>query len=76
MWIMEGRSVVAAEETKRLSFEHARYTSPYLAFVPVEWFGQAADPGTPFGHVYLQRPTIEQTLDVLRRFGEEVVQKA
>lgn len=26
--------------------------------------------------VYLQRPTIEQTLDVLRRFGEEVVQKA
>jgi probable F420-dependent oxidoreductase len=26
--------------------------------------------------VYLQRPTIEQTLDVLRRFGEEVVRKA
>jgi probable F420-dependent oxidoreductase len=26
--------------------------------------------------VYLQRPTIEQTLDVLRQFGEEVVRKA
>ena len=26
--------------------------------------------------VYLQRPTIEQTLDVLQRFGEEVVRKA
>lgn len=46
--------------TPTLSFEHARYTSRYLAFVPVEWFGQAADPGTPFGHVYLQRPTAQQ----------------
>jgi len=26
--------------------------------------------------VYLQRPTIEQTLDVLQRFGEDVVRKA
>ena len=26
--------------------------------------------------VYLQRPTIEQTLDLLHRFGEEVVRKA
>ena len=26
--------------------------------------------------VYLQRPTIEQTLDVLHRFGEEVVRNA
>jgi hypothetical protein len=26
--------------------------------------------------VYLQRPTIEQTTDVLQRFGEEVVRKA
>jgi probable F420-dependent oxidoreductase len=26
--------------------------------------------------VYLQRPTIEQTMDVLQRFGEEVVRKA
>ena len=46
--------------TPTLSFEHTRYTSRYLAFVPVEWFGQAADPGTPFGHVYLQRPTAQQ----------------
>ena len=26
--------------------------------------------------VYLQRPTIEQTLETLQRFGEEVVRKA
>jgi hypothetical protein len=54
--------------TPTLSFEHARYTSPYLAFVPVEWFGQAADPGTPFGHVYLQRPTAAQQA-LFTRYG-------
>ena len=25
--------------------------------------------------LYLQRPTIEETLDVMQRFGEEVVRK-
>ncbi len=54
--------------TPTLSFEHARYTSRYLAFVPVEWFGQAADPGTPFGHVYLQRPTPQQQA-LFARYG-------
>jgi hypothetical protein len=26
--------------------------------------------------LYLQRPTIEETLEVIHRFGEEVVRKA
>lgn len=54
--------------TPTLSFEHTRYTSRYLAFVPVEWLGQAADPGTPFGHVYLQRPTAQQQA-LFARYG-------
>jgi Domain of unknown function (DUF929) len=54
--------------TPTLSFEHARYTSTYLAFVPVEWFGQAADPSTPFGHAYLQRPTAQQQA-LFARYG-------
>jgi Domain of unknown function (DUF929) len=54
--------------TPTLSFEHARYTSKYLAFDPVEWFGQAADPGTPFGHAYLQRPTAQEQ-DLFARYG-------
>jgi len=44
-----------------LTFAKAEYTSKYLAFTPVEWFGEAADPSTPFGHVYLQQPTSQQT---------------
>lgn len=46
--------------TPTLSFARARYTSRYLSFVPVEWYGEATDPSTPFGHVYLQRPTTAQ----------------
>jgi hypothetical protein len=46
--------------TATLSFAKASYTSKYLAFVPVEWFGEATDPSTPFGHVYLQQPTAQQ----------------
>ncbi len=30
----------------------------------------------PFSVVYPQRPTIEETPDVIQRFGEEVVRKA
>jgi len=40
-----------------MTFESAKYTSKYLTFTPVEWFGEAADPSTPFGHVYFQHPT-------------------
>lgn len=43
-----------------LSFYKSGYTSKYLAFAPVEWYGEAADPSTPFGHVYLQQPTAQQ----------------
>jgi hypothetical protein len=46
--------------TPTLSFAKARYTSRYLAFVPVEWYGEKPDPHTPFGHVYLQHPTARQ----------------
>jgi hypothetical protein len=43
-----------------LSFYKASYTSKYLTFTPVEWFGEADDPSTPFGHVYLQQPTAQE----------------
>jgi len=46
--------------TPTLSFENARYTSKYLTFSPVEWYGQAEDASTPFRHVYLQQPTAQQ----------------
>jgi hypothetical protein len=51
----------AYPSTPTLSFAKAKYTSKYLAFVPVEWYGQAEDSSTPFGHVYLQQPTAQQT---------------
>jgi hypothetical protein len=54
--------------TPTLSFENARYASKYLTFVPVEWYGQAADPGTPFGHAYLQRPTAQEQA-LFARYG-------
>jgi thiol-disulfide isomerase/thioredoxin len=58
--------------TPTLSFAKASYTSNYLAFVPVEWFGEAADPSTPFGHVYLQQPTAQQ-LALFARYGGESI---
>ena len=54
--------------TPTLSFAQAQYSSKYLAFIPVEWFGEAADPGTPFGHVYLQQPTAQQQA-LFARYG-------
>lgn len=54
--------------TPTLSFAKASYTSKYLAFVPVEWFGEAADPSTPFGHAYLQQPTAQQQA-LFARYG-------
>jgi len=54
--------------TPTLSFARATYTSKYLAFVPVEWFGEAADPRTPFGHVYVQQPTAQQRA-LFARYG-------
>lgn len=46
--------------TPTLTFASASYTSKYLEFVPVEWYGEKADPATPLGHVYLQHPTQQQ----------------
>jgi hypothetical protein len=54
--------------TPTLSFARASYTSNYVAFVPVEWFGEATDPSTPFGHVYLQQPTPQQQA-LFARYG-------
>jgi Domain of unknown function (DUF929) len=54
--------------TPTLSFARASYTSRHLAFVPVEWFGEATDPSTPFGHVYLQQPTPQEQA-LFARYG-------
>ena len=43
-----------------LSFYKSGYSSKYLSFAPVEWYGEADDASTPFGHVYLQQPTAQQ----------------
>ncbi len=54
--------------TATLSFTNARYSSRYVAFAPVEWFGEALDPSTPFGHAYLQQPTAQQQA-LFARYG-------
>ena len=46
--------------TPTLSFYKSGYTSKYVTFTPVEWFGEAADASTPFGHAYLQQLTAQQ----------------
>ena len=43
-----------------LTFYKSSYTSKYLTFTPVEWYGEADDASTPFGHVYLQQPTAQE----------------
>jgi Domain of unknown function (DUF929) len=43
--------------TPTLSFVGSSYTSRYMAFTPVEWYGEQDDASTPFGHVYLEQPT-------------------
>jgi thiol-disulfide isomerase/thioredoxin len=58
--------------TPTLSFAQASYTSKYLAFVPVEWFGEAADPSNPFGHVYLQHPTAQEQA-LFARYGSQAI---
>jgi thiol-disulfide isomerase/thioredoxin len=55
--------------TPTLSFYKSRYTSKYLAFVPVEWYGEQPDPRTPFGHAYLQHPT-EQQAALFRQYAD------
>jgi Domain of unknown function (DUF929) len=58
--------------TDTLSFAHASYTSRYAAFVPVEWYGEASDPSTPFGHVYLQQPTAQEQ-GLFARYGNNSI---
>jgi thiol-disulfide isomerase/thioredoxin len=47
--------------TPTLSFYQSSYTSNYVSFVPVEWFGEATTTSNAFGHVYLQTPTSAET---------------
>jgi hypothetical protein len=58
--------------TPTLSFCKSRYASKYLAFVPVEWYGEKTDPRTPFGHAYLQHPTAQQAALFTRYAGGSV----
>jgi thiol-disulfide isomerase/thioredoxin len=58
--------------TPTLSFAKASYSGKYLAFVPVEWYGEATDPSTPFGHVYLQQPTAQQQALFARYGGRSI----
>jgi thiol-disulfide isomerase/thioredoxin len=46
--------------TPTLSFASASYSSKYLAFARVEWYGEATDSSTPFEHAYLQQPTAQE----------------
>jgi hypothetical protein len=50
----------AYPSTPTLSFHGSTFTSKYVSFAPVEWFGQATDASTPFGHAYLEQPTAQQ----------------
>jgi thiol-disulfide isomerase/thioredoxin len=47
-------------DTPTLSFAHARYASKYLAFVPVEWYSEKPQAGTPTGYAHLEQPTPQQ----------------
>jgi hypothetical protein len=49
-----------APNTPTLSFDKAHYSSKYVSFDPVEWYGEKLDPSTPFGHVFFQHPTAQQ----------------
>jgi thiol-disulfide isomerase/thioredoxin len=47
--------------TPTLSFYKSGYTSRYVSFTPVEWYGEADDASTPFGHAYLEHPAPQET---------------
>ena len=61
-----------APNTPTLSFDRAHYSSRYLSFVPVEWYGEKPDPSTPFGHVYFQHPTTEEQALFSKYSGESL----
>lgn len=62
----------AYPSTPTLTFVSARYTSKYLEFVPVEWYGEKPDSATPFLHVYLQHPTLQQESLFARNAGGSI----
>ena len=55
-----------------LTFYKSSYTSKYLTFSPVEWYGEADDATTPFGHVYLQQPTAQEKALFARYAGGSI----
>jgi hypothetical protein len=55
--------------TPTLSFAHARYTSKYVAFVPVELYSETPDASSPTGYAYLQQPTSQQAALINRYAG-------
>jgi hypothetical protein len=55
-----------------LTFYESSYTSKYLTFTPVEWYGEADDASTPFGHVYLQQPTAQEAALFSRYSGGSI----
>jgi hypothetical protein len=55
-----------------LTFYKSSYTSPYLTFVPVEWYGEQSDPNTPFQHVYLQHPSASEVALFNKYSGEAI----
>jgi hypothetical protein len=55
-----------------LTFLHAKYASTSVAFTPVEWFGEAADPNTPFEHVYLEQPTSAE-VTLFDKYGGQAI---
>jgi len=57
--------------TPTLSFYRSRYTSKYLEFVPVEWYGERPDPSTPLRHVYLQHPS-QQQVALFTRYADGI----
>ncbi|HEX3960375.1 MAG TPA: DUF929 family protein [Trebonia sp.] len=58
--------------TPTLSFHGSGYTSNYVSFTPVEWFGEAADASTPFGHAYLEQPTSQEAALFSKYAGESI----
>lgn len=58
--------------TPTLSFDKAGYASQYVSFVPVEWFGEADDASSPFGHVVLENPTPTETA-LFNRYGGQSI---
>lgn len=46
--------------TPTLSYHQSNFTSKYVSFTAVEWFGEAEDASSPFGHALLEQPTAQQ----------------